>query len=379
MTKRVCGPRWIPWVAAVGLVLGLWNTARSQGPLGAKVGAATPGQSGPIDRASCVVMLHGGTHDRMLGGIDLGTLSAVMTSTELVDPAAKAALGLGPEEWPRAAQVELSPVGLRAMKVTVTVAQAEKETRRPEAAQVFLRELLSRSKGVIDQMGSPRRREVKERVEALAKRRDELRVQVEDLRKRSRAAESRPSALLGAGPFQAQQRQQLESQLANRKPRLDAIKAVLPQSQDQLGEVDAAIRDLVAAREALATALAAAVEEGKADRLELLRARADLAEARSRQAAGGGGPSPLRRYRDELVSLDIEVRVLQAQLAALPAAPTTGPDEPPAEDAQRIRFNLSQAENELRTTEANLQQVQRELEQSSGSSSLVVLDGREGG
>ncbi|MEJ7636942.1 MAG: hypothetical protein WKF75_02865 [Singulisphaera sp.] len=255
----------------------------------------------------------------------------MMTSTELVDPAAKSALGLGPEEWPKAAQVELTPVGVQAMKVIVTVARSEKETRRSEAAQDFLRELLSRSKVVIGQMASPRRREVQDRVEALTKRRDELRVQVEDLRKRSRAAEIRPSppsALFGTGSVQAQ-RQQIEAQLATRKPRLDAIKAAA-RAQDQLGR--SMRRTATSSRPARRwDALAAAVEQGKADRLGCSAPGPTWPSAlpgRGGEALALAPPPP-----NELASPDIEVRVLQAHDPA--RRPHNGPRRAPAEDAQR--------------------------------------------
>ncbi len=154
---------------------------------------------------------------------------------------------------------------------------------------------------------------------------------------------------------------------------------VLTQVEDEPSRVEVALRELIATREAVAAALAVAVEQAKAARLDLLRARADVAESRVRQAEEGGSerPTPIRRFRDELASLVLEVRVLQAQLSALPDAPAINADQAPAEDPQRVRSELLRVENELRTTESGLQQAQRDPELLGAPPTLVVLDGRE--
>ena len=126
---------------------------------------------------------------------------------------------------------------------------------------------------------------------------------------------------------------------------------------------------------ALVAGLEKAVGQGKGDPVELLRVRADLAEARVRVAEWGSGSSfsPSRNVRDELVNLEVDVAALEARLKALPAA---DPVKPPAEDAQQLRSELFTAENENRTLEMQYQQVRRDYEQLASPPTLVVLDGQ---
>lgn len=386
MARMWSAPGGIAWAAVAALTAvmapqaGAWQ---GSGPIGGKVGAA-PIAGGGVARASCVVMLRGGPGaDRQNGASDLGTIAAALTSTELVDPAAKSALGLGPDQWPTVAQVELTPAGDRSLKIIVTVAPGEKGEARDEAARKLLREMVTRGEGVVARMGSPRRAELQARVKDLGKLLEELKAGAVQLRVRRDDAQAKAAA--GGGAAQAfnqpSPRLQLESQLARSKPRLEAIKAVLAKSEGQLGEADAAARELVAAREAVATALAEAVEKGEAGRLDLLRARADVADAKARrvEAERGPIPSPSLRYRDEVTSLDVEVRVLEAQLAALPPEPARPATPANVGDPQRLQIELSRVENELRTAENESSQARRELESLGEPPSLVVLDGKEAG
>jgi phage shock protein A len=314
----------------------------------------------------------------MNGLIDLPALTTAMTTTGLVDPAAKAALGLGPREWPKVVRIEVIPAGAQAVKLSVSVNPAPNSLKQTDPAGVILRELVKRAQAIVSQSAESRRQEVQARLDDLEKRRAELRESIASLRKRVREAEA--SGLRGtAGPADsaANRRRQLESELAAKRPQLHAIKEMLPRVAAQPDEMGTALRGLVAAREALAAGLEKAIAQGKGDPLELLRARADLAEARVRAAEWGRVPafSSSRNLRDELIRLEVDIAALEAQLKALPASPAE-PVKPPAEDAQQIRSELLRAEQESHTLEMQYQQVRRDHETLTASPTLVVLDGQ---
>jgi chromosome segregation ATPase len=294
-----------------------------------------------------------------------------MTTTGLIDPAAKAALGLGPREWPKVLRIEVTQAGAQAMKLSVSVNPGPNKLKQAEPAAVLLRELINRAKVVVSQSVEPRRQEIKTRLDEIEKRRAELRASIESLRKRLRDAEASGGFRGAAFDSVANQRRQVESELAAKRPRLLAIKEMLPRVAAQPDEVGNALRGLVAAREALVAGL----EQGKGDLVELLRVRADLAEARVRVAEWGSGSSfsPSRSVREELVSLEVDIAALEARLKSLPA---TEPVKPPTEDAQQLRSELFSAENENRTLEMQYRQVQRDYEQLASPPTLVVLDGQ---
>jgi hypothetical protein len=311
---------------------------------------------------------------------DLSALTTAMTTTGLVDPAAKAALGLGPREWPKVVRIEISSAGAQAVKLSVNVDPQPNELKQTEPAGALLRELVSRAKAVVNQSVETRREEIKMHLDEMEKRRAENRTLIESLRKRIRGIEA--SGYLGfAGPADtvATQRRQLESELAAKRPRIQAINQVLKEepAQGQPDEINKALRELVAAREALVAGLEKAVDQGKAEVIELLRARAALAEARVRTAEAGRIPpfSPSRNLRDELANLLVDVTALDAQLKALPAAPAESA-RPHPEDAQQLRAELSRAEREYNSSEMQYQQVQREFDQLASPPSLVILDGQ---
>src|SRR5699024_7329098 len=125
-------------------------------------------------------------------------------------------------------------------------------------------------------------------LDEMEKRRAELRATIERLRKRVREAEADVSrAMVVPRQSVEARRWQLESELAAKRPRLQALKKVQSQAADEDGGVGNALRELVAARESLAAGLEKAVAQGKRDPIELLRARAELAEARVRATEWG--------------------------------------------------------------------------------------------
>jgi hypothetical protein len=384
MTMSVGAVRWLAAVLAALVVVGTASQATAQRTTGTTAGSlAADDSSKDIDRSSCVLMLRRGTRytgpgssGAIASGLaDLPALTTAMTTTGLIDPAAKAALGLGSREWPRVVRIEVTQAGAQAMKLSVSVNPGPNSLKQADPAAGLLRELINRAKGVVSQSLVGRREEVKPRLDELEKRRTELRATIESLRKRLREAEVSGAFRAGAYDPIATQRKQVESELAAKRPRLQAIKEILPRVTDQTDEMGNALRGLVAARQALVAGLEKAIGQGKGDPVEFLRARADLAEARVRLAEWGNGSSlsPTRNIREELVSLEVEVATLEARLKALPAAE---PAKPPAEDAQQLRSELFTADNENRTVETQYQQVRRDYEQLAQPPTLVVLDGQ---
>lgn len=379
--------RLVQWVA--GFVLGslvTMGTASAQRTPTASAGALAADESNPkLERSSCVLMLQRGARytgpgmaSANLNALaDLNALTTAMTTTGLIDPAAKAALGLGAREWPKVLRIEILPAGAQAVKLSVSVDPGPNKLTQPEPAAALLRELVDRAKAVVSQSAEPRRQEVKVRLDEIEERRAELRKSIESLRKRVREAEVNGFRVGNAlaDPV-AIQRRQLELELSGKRPRLKAITEILPRIAAEADELKTALRGLVAAREMLVTGLEKAVEAGKAESLELLRARADLAEARVRAAEGGRTTSapPSRNFRDERLNLEVDIAALEAQLRALPATPAeTNPK--PAEDPQQVRSDLMRAENENNMLESQYQQARRDYEQLGSPPTLVVLDG----
>ena len=171
------------------------------------------------------------------------------------------------------------------------------------ACRALLRELVNRGKAVASQLAEPRRQEIKTRLDEVEKRRAELRGSLESLRQRASTAEMNGVRGFAADPI-AEQRRQLEFELATKRPRLQAIKEILPRVTAQSDEIGDALRGLVAARKALIVGLEKAVGQGKGDPVELLRVRADLAEARVRLAEWG--TSGLMKTRDSYGYLGLQ-------------------------------------------------------------------------
>jgi hypothetical protein len=385
MVKRVRAVRWLTVALAASVVVGAAGQAlaqRTTGATGATAGSlALDESSKDVARSSCVLMLQRSARYTAAGPssggprelADLAAVTTAMTTTGLIDPAAKAALGLDPREWPKVVRIEITPAGAQAVKLAVSVNPGPNSLKQAEPSAALLRELVNRGKAVASQLAEPRRQETKTRLDELEKRRAELKGSLESLRKRASAAEMSGVRGFAVDPI-AEQRRQLEFELATKRPRLQAIKEFLPGVTAQADEIGKALRGLVAAREALVVGLEKAVGQGKGDPVELLRVRADLAEARVRLAEWGSAPSssPSPNVRDELVKLEVDVAALEARLKALP---TADPAKTPAEDYRQVRSDLFHVENENTSLENQYRQAQRDYEQLAPPT-LVVLDGQ---
>ncbi len=381
MVKRGRADRWIAGALAASAMAMAAGPAWAQRTTGATAGSlSVQGSSGAVERSSCVLMLRRGSRyagpglsgDTMSGLIDLPALTTAMTTTGLIDPAARAALGLGPRDWPKVVRIEVTPAGVQAVKLSVSVDPGPNSLKETAPAGALLRELVKRAQAIVSQSVESRRREVQAHRDDLEKRRAELRASIAGLRKRVRDAEASAwPRTAGTADSVATQRRQLESELAAKRPRLRAIREMLPRVAAQPDEMGTALRELVAAREALAAGLEKAIAQGKGNPLELLRARADLAAEWGRVSAF----SSSRNLCDELIRLEVDIAALEAQLKALPASPAE-PVKPPAEDVQQLRSELIRAENESNTLEMQYQQVRRDDEQFTAPPTLVVLDGQ---
>ena len=157
---------------------------RTTGATGAAAGLlAVDESSKDVARASCVLMLQRSARYSAAGPssggprelADLAAVTTAMTTTGLIDPAAKAALGLGPREWPNVVRIEIAAAGAQAVKLSVNVNPGPNALKQAEPARALLREVVNRGKAVASQLAEPRRQEIKTRLDELEKRRAELR------------------------------------------------------------------------------------------------------------------------------------------------------------------------------------------------------------
>ena len=368
--------RTLRYLALAAFVSSAASPALAQRAANATAGTLAVDDSKELDRSSCILMLRvsprvpGIGTPGALGLPDLSSLTSAMTTTRLIGPAAKEALGLGAREWPKAVKIEVTQAGPQAVKLSVCV--DPKDLKQADPAATLMRELIKRAKTVISQSVEPRRQETKDRLAEIEHRRADLRASLEKLRARLREAETPPFR-----DPRGNLRQQLESALAAKRPRLHAIKDNLKRFNAQSDELGNALKGLVAAREALVAGLEKAVEQGKADPLELLRARADLAETRVRAAEGERIPrlTPGLNIREEQLSLQVDIDTLEAQIKALPPSRD---EVKTADDAQALRSELFRLESENNQMEPQYQQAKREYDALGKPPTLVVLDGNPG-
>src|SRR3954447_18332234 len=178
MVRRVHVVRWLAAVVAASVVAGAASQATAQRTTGTTAGSLADNDSSKdIQRSSCVLMLRRGTRytgsgvsSAVANGLaDLPALTNAMTTTGLIDPAAKAALGLGPRDWPKVARIEVSPAGAPAVKLSLCLDPGPNERKQADPAGLLLRELIGRAKAVVSQAVEPRRQEVKARLDELEK------------------------------------------------------------------------------------------------------------------------------------------------------------------------------------------------------------------
>ena len=122
MVRRVHGVGWLAATLAASVVIGAAGQATAQRTTGTTAGSLADNDSSKdIERSSCVLMLRRGTRytgsgasSAVANGLaDLPALTTAMTTTGLIDPAAKAALGLGPREWPKVVRIEATHAARR--------------------------------------------------------------------------------------------------------------------------------------------------------------------------------------------------------------------------------------------------------------------------
>jgi hypothetical protein len=283
--------------------------------------------------------------------VDTQTLNAMLTSTALVDPAAQAALGLGPDAWPRVAQVELVQAGNMAMKLTVTITPPADAKLPDNPAQKFLDELVARSKKAVEQMANRAEQSTAERRAALEKDLAAARQRWEGISAQLREArsglENDPERMMGRGS--ASDRMQLEMNLAAQRARLGVIQA----------EVDRL-------RQSPPTTQRAASAPGVSP------------------MGGFVAADPLERWQQEVVSLKANIAESEARLKVLNdrlpkgARAATQPASP--QDVDRLQRDENRARQEVDELQMQIDQMRRDRRFGGGGGSptrLIVLDGRD--
>ena len=360
---------------------------RGRGVAGAGAGQGAAGDAARgVQRASCVLQLEFDPNRGMR--TDTQTLNALLTSTAVVDPAAQKALGLGPDAWPKVAQVELIPAGQAAVKLGVTITRNPDVKLPDNAAQSFLDELATRAKAAVDQVGQRQEQAAAERLATLEKEHAAAKKRLEAAQAR---LNQRGDATFAAGPDSRAmipnltiEKQNLETQMAGQRARVKVIE----QEIDRLTKTASARgagspwTELVAAREKVVQALRARREKGQVDDLDLFRAEADVAEARALAAAQPAqrtGFDPLDRWFGEVVTLranlaESEVRLASVNQRLEKAAASTHPGAPQTpEDARQEEAAARQALYDLTS---RLEQARRERQLAGGGARLLILDGK---
>jgi len=215
-------------------------------------------------------------------------------------------------------RIDVTQAGQQSVRLSVTVDPEPSHLEKPGPAAALLHELIERAKTVMRQSNEPRRQEVKGRLDEIEKRRAELRATIEVLCKQVRIAErGRMATVDPAAQPGSSSRSWRPSGRDSVRSRKYCLR--LAKENDELGK---ALQGLVAAREALVAGLEKAVEQGRPTGWSLLRARADLAEARVRTAeeTAARSSSQSRSVRDEAVNSKFDIAAIEAQLKALPRA-----------------------------------------------------------
>jgi hypothetical protein len=380
-----------------------------------------------VQRASVVLQLDYDANRSGGGGgqraIDTQTLNAMLTSSALVDPAAKKALDLAPDTWPRVAQIELLPAGQAAIKLNVIVTPL-KEIKLPDnPAQALLDELTSRAKAAVEQAG--RRQEQAQNQRRAAIEKDLATAQDKLLGIQSQLREARMNSAGDPGMrgnldnvrAVTQEMQQIEMNLAASRARLKIIeeetaklsaatKPVTPaaDAKDPKTELKSAWDQLIAAREK-AIAAAQNAPNTPESQLAIAQAEAELAEAKIRAATAASAasasdafrfralsPSPgfdsSDRWQGERITLRASIAEQEARLGALSerlaqlqkksnASATTQQVTP--YDLDRLQRDEQRASREVDELNQQLDQLRRDRRGSAGlAPKLLVLDGRSG-
>jgi hypothetical protein len=351
-----------------------------------------------VQRASTVLQLDYDTNRGGQRAIDTQTLNAMLTSTTLVDPAAKRALGLGPEMWPRVAQIELLPAGQAAVKLSVIITSVTEVKLPDNAAQLLLDELTSRAKAAVDQAALRQEQASNERRAAIEK---ELAVANEKYAKiQSQLRDLRAIAAAGVGDSGggrgvAQEMQQIEVNLAAQRARLKIIEEEIAKLANKPADAKAKPdpesfwAELVAAREKAVRAAEAsrATSDSPENQLAVAKAEAELAEAKIRAATSSEGIRPgfdsPDRWQGERITLRATIAEQEGRLGALSErlaqqqkkSDATSQQLTPY-DIDRLQRDEQRARQEVDELNQQLDQLRRERRGMGMAPKLLILDGR---
>lgn len=282
-----------------------------------------------VQRASCVLQIDPGENNYRQ--VDAQLLTAMLTSTALTDPVAQSVLGLGPDDWQKAAQVEVAPAGQMAVRLNITVLPQAKA--KANAARDLLAGLAAAAKTSFEQAGT----------------------------RQDRAA--------------AERRASLETQLSEAQQRLDAATAALNaagrRSNTTLNQDVYDRRNAAAERGGLEVNLAA-----QAARLKAIEA--EIAELPPSTQPGLPSENPELRQRlvGERVSLRINVAEARARLDAVTARAATSPASQPAPvDYDRLQSDQSTARQQVQEIRNQLNEYPR-LSRRGTTARLIIMDGR---
>ncbi len=344
-----------------------------------------------VQRASCVLQFESTADPNRYGGsrtADLQMLSALLTSTALVDPAAQKAMSLGPDEWPRVAQVEVTNVGSTTIRLGVVVTKNADIKVPDAAAQVLLGELAVRAKAAIDQLGKRQEQAAADRLAALEKERDAAQTRLQEAQAKVRSARGSvdPNETGYQRAATANDRQTLETSLAAQRVRLKIIQDELAKGAANKASTPppSPWQELIVAREKVRDALRARQAAGQATDLEVLEAEAKIAEAKASAAVAvrgsAGGFDSSDRWENEVLSLRIGIAESEARLEILNSRAAKNPTTAPTytvDDLNRLQQDEMSARQALSDLTSQVEQVKRDRRTNPGGLKLNVLDGKQ--
>lgn len=293
--------------------------------------AATPATrpSDTFQRASCVYRVEVDRDRSVAPGPVLQTVQAAVTSSALLDPVMKSAIGLDAGQWPRVVQIEVQPIGDVAIKVTVS-SKSDGELTVPETASARVVAELTRQ--LLASFNADDDKAVEGKRDALAARRREVEIKIATLQAKLNV---RPTRVDGSN--EAAERTMLERQRDVWTSEREVQKAMLVAIEQQLADLKEEGPEIAQVKSRL-------VGQRVEANLAVARLDAQLAQAQKRVAA-------------------------MAQPATLPAAPTAAEADPAA---------MSSELASLHTERSEIDQSMRELasqRRSSAGARLVAIVG----
>jgi len=331
-------------------------------------------QEQPVySRASCVLALDaaGSTRDSL---VNKSTVTAMLTSSALIDPAAAEVLKLGPEAWPRVAHIELTSAGEHAVTLTVTVLPDGDRTYPAGTAKTLLQSIARRGMQTINRLGEDQLRTCMDTIEELRTEKQALSEQISETEGRLQSAPNAATAYAARrGHAATASRMQLERQIQEYRAGLKVVRAALAGNQPKQAAPDPVLLEAVKAWEELVEALSEQPES-----IKLLEARTKLAEARVRvgQQKSAGLQGFHQEWRAEVIRLEVEIASLEERLKRLPQEKEEPAQEPmPLEERNKLQQDLSVAREKLRKVERELATAVRDLERIKRIPRLILLKG----